>query len=62
MGSKLKIARISLNLKAKDVAEACGISQTYYSNLENDKVRNPSKLLMEKISKTLKKSVEELFF
>lgn len=62
MSKKIKIARILLNLKAKDVADACGISLTYYYNLENGKAKNPSKLLMEKLSKTLNKSVQELFF
>lgn len=61
MGTKLKIARYTLGLKAKDVAKECGISNTYYSRLENDKAQNPSKELMIKVSKVLKKSVEELF-
>lgn len=61
MGTNLKIARCILGLKAKDVAKECGISNTYYSKLENDRAQNPSKELMLKISKVLKKSVEELF-
>lgn len=62
MGKNLKIARILINLKAKDVANACGISSTYYSNLENDKAKNPSKELMLKISKVLNQPIEKLFF
>lgn len=62
MGKKLKMARVLANLKAKDVASACGISKTYYSNLENDKARNPSKELMMKISKVLNQPVDKLFF
>lgn len=62
MGRKLKIARYTIGLKAKDVAAICGISTTYYSRLENNKAQNPSKVLMLKISKVLKASVEELFF
>ena len=61
MGKKLKKARIDLGLKAMDVAKECGISNTYYSRLENDKAQNPSKDLMIKISKVLKKSAADLF-
>lgn len=62
MGEKIKIARILANLKAKDVASACGISKAYYSNLENNKAKNPSKELMIKISKVLNQPVDKLFF
>lgn len=62
MGKNLKKARIDLELKAMDVAKECGISNTYYSKLENNKAINPSKELMLKISKVLKKTVGELFF
>lgn len=62
MGKNLKIARALADLKAKDVAAACGISKTYYSNLENNKAKNPSKELMLKISKVLNQPVDKLFF
>lgn len=62
MDKNLKVARALLNLKAKEVAAACGISKTYYSNLENGKAKNPSKDLMLRISKVLKQPIEKLFF
>lgn len=62
MGGKLKIARYTIGLKAKDVASKCGVSDAYYSRLENDKAKNPSRELMTKISKALNVDVKELFF
>ena len=62
MGKKIKIARIKLGLKAQEVAKKCEISYTYYSKLENEKVKNPSRETMIKISKALGISVQELFF
>ncbi|WP_017208777.1 helix-turn-helix transcriptional regulator [Clostridium beijerinckii] len=62
MGKELIKARIDAGLKAKDVSKECGISNTYYSKLENNKASNPSRDLMLKISKVLNKPVEKLFF
>lgn len=62
MGKELIKARIDAGLKAKDVSKECGISNAYYSKLENNKALNPSRDLMLKISKVLNKPVEKLFF
>ena len=41
-GRKLKIARISADLKQSDLAERAGIHQTYVSQLERGKRGNPT--------------------
>lgn len=63
MGIKLKIARIEKGYdKAYKFAEKIGITRQYLTMLETGKAKNPSKLLMKKISTELGISVEELFF
>jgi len=59
---KLKIARIEKGLKQKEVAEKAGITYEYLSALENGRMKNPSKKIMDKISIVLGKSVNELFY
>ncbi len=62
MVSNLKMKRIQLGLKQKDVAAKAGITAQYLRNLENGKAKNPSVVLMKKIATILNSSVEELFF
>lgn len=62
MGLKIKMRRIELRIKQKDLASNIGVSQQYLGKLENGKVTNPSRDLMIKISKALNANVQELFF
>lgn len=41
-GKVLKIKRVTLDIKAKDVAEYLGLSKTYISLMENGKEKIPS--------------------
>lgn len=59
---KLKILRITKGLKQYELAEAAGISREYLRLIENGSAKNPSRAVMEKISKVLDASVVELFF
>ena len=62
MNTKLKLRRIEINKKQKDIAKDVGISQQYLSNLENGVTNNPSLEIMKKLSKALNTTVQELFF
>lgn len=62
MVSKLKLKRLELGLKQKDVAKQAGITSQYLMNLENGKSKNPSIRVMREIAKVLNSQVQELFF
>lgn len=62
MVSAIKLKRIELGLKQKDVAKQVGITPQYLMNLENGKSKNPSIKVMKNISEVLNCSVQELFF
>ncbi len=62
MVSKLKLRRLELGLKQKDVAKQVGITPQYLMNLENGKAKNPSINIMKDISSILDYPVQELFF
>lgn len=62
MGLKLKMRRVELRRKQKDLAEKVNVSQQYLCGLENGRVTNPSREVMIKIAKELNTSVQELFF
>ncbi len=62
MNKRLKIRRIEVNKKQKEVAKDVGISQQYLSNLENGVTKNPSLDIMKKLSKSLNTTVQYLFF
>lgn len=62
MGLNLKIARIKKGMKQGELCKIVGISRSTLSLLENDKIANPSKDLMIKLSKALDVPVMELFF
>jgi transcriptional regulator with XRE-family HTH domain len=47
---RLKASRIAAGLKAKQLAEICGISPSYLSELESGKRINPAKLLLDKFA------------
>lgn len=52
IGEIIKKIRKERNIKQKDFALECGISQTYLSQIENDE-RNPTLAILEKVSKVL---------
>ncbi|EOU2058746.1 TPA: helix-turn-helix transcriptional regulator [Clostridium perfringens] len=58
----LKIQRIKMKKKQKEIAQEVGITQQYLANLENGKSKNPSRDLMIKLAKALDTTVQELFF
>ena len=62
MTTNLKMRRVQLGLKQKDVAEQAGITSQYLLDLEKGKAKNPSNDLMWKLSQILNSSVDELFF
>ncbi|MFR0048489.1 MAG: helix-turn-helix transcriptional regulator [Clostridium butyricum] len=62
MALKLKIRRIELGKKQKDIAKEIGVSSQYLSNLENGFTKNPNLEIIKKLSKALNSTVEELFF
>jgi len=50
------------NLRYKDIAEAADVSPAYVHMLAKGKRMNPSREMMEKIAKSIGKSVQEVFF
>lgn len=58
----LKIRRIKMKKKQKEIAEQVGITQQYLANLENGRSKNPSRDLMIKLAVALDTTVQELFF
>jgi putative transcriptional regulator len=62
MVTNLKLARIKKGMKQKDLAQKVGITSQYLMNLEKGKSKNPSIMIMKKLSEELECSVEELFF
>ena len=58
----LKLKRISLRLKQKELAERVGICTQYLADLENGRAKNPSKNLMERLAAALDTTVQELFY
>lgn len=62
MGLNLKLRRISLGKKQKDIAKNVGITNQYLCKLESGKAKNPSREIMIKLAVELNSTVEELFF
>jgi len=58
----IKIKRIKLGIKQKDLAFAVGITPQYMMHIENGKAKNPSINVMKKLADALNSSVQELFF
>ena len=59
-GRKLKIARVSADLRQSDLAELAGIDQTYISLLERGKRENPTLKTIEALAAALGCAVEDL--
>ena len=62
MVTKIKIKRIEMGIKQKDLAESAGITPQYMMYLENGKAKNPSIDIMKKIADALNTPAQELFF
>lgn len=60
--SKLKLRRVAVGLKQKDVAEKAGITAAYLLQLEKGSAKNPSIELMKKLAEILGSTPQELFF
>ena len=62
MATKVKIRRVELGYKQKDVAEKVGITPQYLMNIENGKAKNPSIEIIRRLSEVLQCSPDDLFF
>ena len=60
--NRIKEFRKKKKLSIYKLAESTGLTASYISNLENGHKTNPTKNVMEKISKALNLSVTEIFF
>jgi len=59
-GKILKESRKKLNITLRSVEEQTGISNAYLSQLENDKIKNPSPKILHKLSECYKISYTKL--
>ena len=60
--SKLKVRRVEMGLKQKELAKMVNISIPYMANLESGKAKNPSIEIMKRIAAALETTPQELFF
>jgi transcriptional regulator with XRE-family HTH domain len=60
LGQTLKESRELMSLTLRQVEDAVGISNAYLSQLENDKIRNPSAQVLYKLSNLYKVDMETL--
>ena len=60
--SKLKVRRVEMGLKQKELAKMVNISIPYMAHLENGKAKNPSIEIMKRIAAALETTPQELFF
>lgn len=60
--SKLKLRRVAVGLKQKDVAEKAGITAAYLLQLEKGIAKNPNIELMKKLAEILGSTPQDLFF
>lgn len=61
-GMKIKLRRIERGYKQYEFAQKVGVSRNYIQLIENGKARNPSLVVMKRISELLETPVSELFF
>ncbi|WP_161780762.1 helix-turn-helix domain-containing protein [Tumebacillus flagellatus] len=61
LGELIKAARLECGLRSEDLADAIGVSRTYISKLENDRMSNPSLEVLRDLSQILKKPVSYFF-
>lgn len=62
MVTPIKVRRVELGIKQKDLAESVGITAQYMMYIETGKAKNPSINVMKKIADSLNCTVQELFF
>lgn len=62
MVTSIKVRRVELGIKQKDLAESVGITAQYMMYIETGKAKNPSINVMKKIADSLNCTVQELFF
>ncbi|MFC4163430.1 helix-turn-helix domain-containing protein [Epilithonimonas zeae] len=60
LGSTLKDSRKNIGLTLRQVEEVTGISNAYLSQLENDKIKNPSVNILSKLSSIYKVALKTL--
>ena len=60
--NKLRKIRKSKNLTIQELAELSGVSMGYICHLEKGSRQNPSREIMEKISKVLEEPIAKIFF
>lgn len=60
IGESIKELRIKNNLTMVELSKKCEISQSYISDLENGKIKNPSVVKIEKIAEVLGATTNEL--
>lgn len=60
LGTTLKDARKNIGLTLRQVEEMTNISNAYLSQLENDKIKNPSVNILSKLSSLYKVSLKNL--
>jgi transcriptional regulator with XRE-family HTH domain len=60
LGLTLKESRKNLSFTLRQVEEISGISNAYLSQLENDKIKNPSVNILSKLSSIYRLSLKQL--
>jgi HTH-type transcriptional regulator, competence development regulator len=60
LGTKLKLARRSLNLSLRNVEKATGISNAYLSQLETNKIKKPSPHFLHRLASIYEISYDSL--
>ncbi len=60
--NRIRNYRKEVGMSLEEMAKEVGISTGYLCHLERGTRRNPSTELMEKIAKTLGKTISEIFF
>lgn len=60
--SKLKVRRVEMGFKQKELAQMVEVSIPYMARLENGKAKNPSVELMKKLANVLETTPQKLFF
>jgi transcriptional regulator with XRE-family HTH domain len=58
-GETMRAARQARNLSTREVEQACGISNAYLSQMENDKIKKPSPHFLKKLAKLYDANFEE---
>jgi transcriptional regulator with XRE-family HTH domain len=62
MVTKIKLRRVSLDMKQQDLARAVGISPQYLRLIESGRVTSITKPIMDGLAAALNTTVPELFY